>query len=83
MEKKFLKKFKGSEDRKLLASLRTNADSIVFDLEDGVAYNRKKEARVKVFNALEVSIIYIYIFYFFFLKKKFYLLLNLFIFQYY
>jgi len=43
----------GSEDRKLLASLRTNADSIVFDLEDGVAYNRKKEARVKVFNALE------------------------------
>jgi len=43
----------GSEDRKILASLRTNADSIVFDLEDGVAYNRKKEARTKVFNALE------------------------------
>jgi len=43
----------GSEDRKILASLRTNADSIVFDLEDGVSFNRKKEARVKVFNALE------------------------------
>jgi len=43
----------GSEDRKILASLRTNADSIVFDLEDGVAFNRKKEAREKVFNALE------------------------------
>ncbi|OUM65528.1 hypothetical protein PIROE2DRAFT_7460 [Piromyces sp. E2] len=56
LSRKYIKRralFNGSEDRKILASLRTNADSIVFDLEDGVAFNRKKDARIKVFNALE------------------------------
>ncbi|KAJ3331153.1 hypothetical protein HDU93_009918, partial [Gonapodya sp. JEL0774] len=43
----------GSEDRKLAASLRIGADSVVFDLEDGVAYHRKAEAREKVYKALE------------------------------
>lgn len=43
----------GSEERKLKASLRLKADSIVFDLEDGVAMNRKGAARQMVFDALE------------------------------
>ncbi|KXS18045.1 beta subunit of citrate lyase [Gonapodya prolifera JEL478] len=45
--------FNGSEDRKLAAALRVGADSVVFDLEDGVAYPRKAEARVKVRGALD------------------------------
>lgn len=44
---------KGSDDRKLQSSLKSKADTIVYDLEDGVAINRKGEAREKVFNALE------------------------------
>ncbi|KAI9015538.1 Pyruvate/Phosphoenolpyruvate kinase-like domain-containing protein [Hyaloraphidium curvatum] len=43
----------GSDDRKLQSSLKSAADTIVYDLEDGVAINRKGEAREKVFNALE------------------------------
>jgi citrate lyase subunit beta-like protein len=44
----------GSDDRKLQSALKLKADTIVFDLEDGVPLERKAEARQKVLNALEV-----------------------------
>ena len=46
----------GSEEKKLNSSLKVQADSIVYDLEDGVALNRKGAARELVFNALEVPL---------------------------
>ncbi|CAJ0870403.1 7187_t:CDS:10 [Entrophospora sp. SA101] len=45
----------GGEERKIKSSLKLNADSIVYDLEDGVAFNRKGDAREMVFNTLEAS----------------------------
>ncbi|KAJ3213415.1 hypothetical protein HK099_007405 [Clydaea vesicula] len=39
--------------RKLQSSLKSKADCFVYDLEDGVAVNKKIEARKNVFNALE------------------------------
>ncbi len=45
----------GSDERKLTKASSLNADSIVLDLEDGVALPRKAEARVLVANALDVS----------------------------
>lgn len=45
----------GSEERKIKSSLKSSADSIVYDLEDSVAFNRKGIAREMVFNTLEVS----------------------------
>ncbi|KAG9285931.1 hypothetical protein G9A89_013356 [Geosiphon pyriformis] len=45
----------GSEERKINRSRTLNADCIVYDLEDGVAYNRKGIAREMVFDTLEAS----------------------------
>ena len=42
----------GSEERKLKKSSEINADSVVLDLEDGVAFNRKEVARTMVLDAL-------------------------------
>ncbi|CAG8523722.1 11953_t:CDS:2, partial [Acaulospora colombiana] len=43
----------GSEERKIKSSLNISADSIVYDLEDSVSFNRKGVAREMVFNILE------------------------------
>ncbi len=43
----------GSEERKLSSSLKSKADCFVYDLEDGVALNKKGTARELVFQALE------------------------------
>ncbi|KAI9209244.1 Pyruvate/Phosphoenolpyruvate kinase-like domain-containing protein [Polychytrium aggregatum] len=43
----------GSEERKLNSSLKLKADCLVYDLEDGVAVNRKGAARQQVFNAFQ------------------------------
>ncbi|KAG0100511.1 hypothetical protein BGZ93_000066 [Podila epicladia] len=45
----------GSDERKLKSSLSLAADCLVYDLEDGVAHNRKNIAREMVFDALEAS----------------------------
>ncbi|KAG0311505.1 hypothetical protein BGZ97_011826 [Linnemannia gamsii] len=45
----------GSDERKLKSSLSLGADCLVYDLEDGVAFNRKNIAREMVFDALEAS----------------------------
>ncbi|KAI8357506.1 Pyruvate/Phosphoenolpyruvate kinase-like domain-containing protein [Mortierella sp. GBAus27b] len=45
----------GSDERKLKSSLSLAADCLVYDLEDGVAHNRKNVAREMVFDALEAS----------------------------
>ncbi|KAG0338371.1 hypothetical protein BG004_007257 [Podila humilis] len=45
----------GSDERKLKSSLSLSADCLVYDLEDGVAHNRKNIAREMVFDALEAS----------------------------
>ncbi|KAG0365265.1 Pyruvate/Phosphoenolpyruvate kinase-like domain-containing protein [Gamsiella multidivaricata] len=45
----------GSDERKLKSSLSLGADCLVYDLEDGVAHNRKNIAREMVFDALEAS----------------------------
>ncbi|CAG8610075.1 13715_t:CDS:2, partial [Racocetra fulgida] len=45
----------GSEERKIKSSLNVTADSIVYDLEDGVAFNRKGIARKMVVDALGAS----------------------------
>ncbi|CAG8840902.1 28255_t:CDS:2, partial [Racocetra persica] len=47
--------FYGSEERKIKSSLNVTADSIVYDLEDGVAFNRKGIAREMVVDALGES----------------------------
>ncbi|RHZ70266.1 hypothetical protein Glove_273g7 [Diversispora epigaea] len=46
----------GSEERKIKSSLNISADSIVYDLEDSVAFNRKGIAREMVFNILEAAV---------------------------
>ncbi|CAG8537770.1 3574_t:CDS:10, partial [Ambispora gerdemannii] len=46
----------GSEERKISRSRTTPADCIVYDLEDGVAFNRKGIAREMVFDTLEASV---------------------------
>ncbi|CAG8459857.1 8937_t:CDS:10 [Acaulospora morrowiae] len=43
----------GSEERKIKSSLNLTADSIVYDLEDSVAFTRKGVAREMVFDILE------------------------------
>ncbi|KAL1920495.1 uncharacterized protein VTP21DRAFT_872 [Calcarisporiella thermophila] len=43
----------GSDERKLKSSLKSNADCLVYDLEDGVAFNRKGAARGMILDALE------------------------------
>ncbi|CAG8449632.1 1901_t:CDS:10 [Diversispora eburnea] len=48
--------FYGSEERKIKSSLNISADSIVYDLEDSVAFNRKGIAREMVFNILEAAV---------------------------
>ncbi|CAG8497650.1 8989_t:CDS:10 [Paraglomus occultum] len=45
----------GGEERKIKSSLKLKADCIVYDLEDGVAFNRKGVAREMVFDTLEAS----------------------------
>lgn len=45
----------GADERKLAKSTSLKADSIVLDLEDGVALNRKGAAREMVYTALESS----------------------------
>ncbi|KAG0227372.1 hypothetical protein BGW41_003845 [Actinomortierella wolfii] len=45
----------GSDERKLKSSLSLAADCLVYDLEDGVAFNRKNVAREMVLDALEAS----------------------------
>ncbi|CAG8506119.1 4895_t:CDS:10 [Ambispora leptoticha] len=45
----------GSEERKVNRSRTSKADCIVYDLEDGVAFNRKGIAREMVFDTLEAS----------------------------
>lgn len=42
----------GSEERKLLKIPSLGCDCAVMDMEDGVAQNRKEEARANIFNAL-------------------------------
>jgi citrate lyase beta subunit len=44
----------GSDERKLKSTLKLAADSIVLDLEDGVAHNRKLLARQLVAQSLAV-----------------------------
>ena len=48
----------GGEERKIKSSLKLKADCIVYDLEDGVAFNRKGVAREMVFDTLEVWLIH-------------------------
>jgi hypothetical protein len=45
----------GSDEKKVNKAPTLKADTIVLDLEDGVALNRKTAAREMVFAALEVS----------------------------
>ena len=45
----------GSDERKLAKASTLTVDSVVLDLEDGVAVQRKAEARVMVAKALEVQ----------------------------
>ncbi|RIB15479.1 Pyruvate/Phosphoenolpyruvate kinase-like domain-containing protein, partial [Gigaspora rosea] len=47
----------GSEERKIKSSLKVTADSIVYDLEDGVASNRKAIAREMIFDALGATLV--------------------------
>ncbi|PVU93446.1 hypothetical protein BB561_003278 [Smittium simulii] len=44
-----------SEERKIEKSLKSSADCIIYDLEDGVSLNRKGEARQLVSSALELQ----------------------------
>ncbi|CAG8711240.1 25821_t:CDS:10, partial [Dentiscutata erythropus] len=46
-----------SEERKIKSSLNVTADSIVYDLEDGVASNRKAIAREMIFDVLGTSLV--------------------------
>lgn len=43
----------GSDERKILKSAALGLDGAILDLEDGVAFNRKDEARVSIRKALE------------------------------
>ncbi|KAJ3041494.1 hypothetical protein HDV00_009290 [Rhizophlyctis rosea] len=43
----------GSDERKLRSSTKRVVDTVVFDLEDSVPFNRKGAARQLVFDALE------------------------------
>ncbi|KAG5460090.1 MAG: hypothetical protein BJ554DRAFT_7906 [Olpidium bornovanus] len=45
----------GSDEKKLKSSLDLTADTLVYDLEDGVPADRKGEARQLVFDTLEAS----------------------------
>ncbi|PVZ98509.1 hypothetical protein BB558_005485 [Smittium angustum] len=44
-----------SEERKIQKSLKTKADCVIYDLEDGVSMNRKGQARNLVSNALALE----------------------------
>lgn len=55
IKKKLMTIVPGSDERKLKSSLSLAADCLVYDLEDGVAHNRKNIAREMVFDALEAS----------------------------
>jgi citrate lyase subunit beta/citryl-CoA lyase len=46
----------GSDERKLAKASSLHADTIVLDLEDGVAPDRKGAARDMVYDALEVRV---------------------------
>ncbi|KAJ3353695.1 hypothetical protein GGF32_002897 [Allomyces javanicus] len=43
----------GSDERKLAKAPKLNADSLVYDLEDGVPFDKKGKARSLVYDALE------------------------------
>ncbi|MBV1881921.1 MAG: CoA ester lyase [Pseudomonadales bacterium] len=43
----------GGEDRRLEKAKQTNADTLIFDLEDSVPYDKKEQARDKVTQALQ------------------------------
>ena len=43
----------GSDERKLVKAAGLGIDGVILDLEDGVAFNRKDEARVGLLKALQ------------------------------
>ncbi|KAH6575859.1 hypothetical protein BASA60_004798 [Batrachochytrium salamandrivorans] len=47
--------FYGSDERKLLSSLKTKPDTFIYDLEDSVSLNRKQAAREMVFKTYDVG----------------------------